>query len=304
MVGRQGGGISATGGFLASGFDITGSDLTLVCASAFRPDKFSEFVESVRDADLDFHELICVVPASCIDEYRAIKANFSIRLLASPVSNQVVQRLIGISHVKTDYIFQFDDDVILDRSFGKHLRDILPTMQARAIIGCRLLGPDGFILCERWRRAYQRNWLLRLYTRIINFPDKVRDHSIFRSGRIVPQISSGVKGIIDPAWASSALLYSRDATHEAEYMIRSGKSYYEDVYFISSLVKKRGYTLTIDNRLIIRHPVVPPTTLLLFLNTLPAQFRLVRFLQLSRFRFCIDSLVGIVYLIFVRIIRF
>jgi hypothetical protein len=277
--------------------------VTVVCASK-GGDTIKNLLASFVSANFIPKSVIIVVPVGQIIYFSEDDYPLKIRFLESALANQVLQRMIAISMVTTEYILQIDDDVIVSSDFGERINTALSNKEKNELIGCELLAHNGRPLCGRWTTAYQKNALIRLYCFITSGFKKIDNYSITLAGRIIPRINPQDSPDCQPRWCSSTLLYPKECLIDAKFLIRKGKSYYEDVYFVSSLLRTKKYTLKLVPELKVYHPVVPPISLRVLFDTLPNQYEVMKITNGSTLIFLLDVLAWSLYLSALRLINY
>lgn len=84
-------------------------------------------IKLLKSLELSFllpDEVICILPKNFFFSY-PYSGKFNLKIVHSNYKNQVIQRIIGLKHVKNDIILQLDDDVLVNKYTILHLYNAL-----------------------------------------------------------------------------------------------------------------------------------------------------------------------------------
>jgi len=92
------------------------NELTIVCASHNGRDKLPNLIKSIERSSLKPKEIIiCGTSINDLDNVtKKQQTSNNIRFILSDVSNQIIQRKAALNAVRTNYILQLDDDLVLE----------------------------------------------------------------------------------------------------------------------------------------------------------------------------------------------
>ena len=269
-------------------------DLTIVCASHDGANRIPLFLDSIQKNTVIPKEIIICgtheSDISFVSEELLSKNNVS--FIVSEFANQIYQRNIALSKVNTAYILQLDDDLILDnnviRDYCRHFTG--PGSNKRVVCGYPVLPNGQHMSFYRVKNLYQSSKFIRLFFKIMNGFEGLRNMSILKSGRIFPLVLDGQENI-EPQWLASCLMFHQDAIskksiNNAENNNR-GKGYYEDVLFTLSL-REKGFKLIIDEDLRMTHPYTSSIKPRAYIDTIYRQKKLVEVTGGSYLLFYLD----------------
>lgn len=87
----------------------------------------SNLKKLLKSLELSFllpDEVICVLPKNFFFSYPFL-GKFNLKIIHSNYKNQVIQRIVGLKHIKNDIILQLDDDVLVNKYTIMHLYNAL-----------------------------------------------------------------------------------------------------------------------------------------------------------------------------------
>ena len=269
-------------------------DLTIVCASHNGVNRIPLFLDSIQKNIVNPKEvIICGThesDISSVSEELLIKNNVS--FIVSEFANQIYQRNVALSKVNTAYILQLDDDLILDsNAIGNYCRHFSkPGSNKRVVCGFPLLPNGQHMSFNRVKKLYQSSKFIRLFFKIINGFEELRNMSILKSGRIFPLVLDDQENI-EPEWLHSCLMFHKDAIGKKPSLSsennNKGKGYYEDVFFTLSL-RKKGFKLILDEDIRMTHPYTSSIKPRDYINTIYRQKKLLESTNGSYLLFYLD----------------
>ena len=269
-------------------------DLTIVCASHNGVNRIPLFLDSIQKNIVNPKEvIICGThesDISSVSEELLIKNNVS--FIVSEFANQIYQRNLALSKVNTAYILQLDDDLILDsNAIGNYCRHFSsPGSNKKVVCGFPLLPNGQHMSFNRVKKLYQSSKFIRLFFKIINGFEELRNMSILKSGRIFPLVLDGQENI-EPEWLHSCLMFHKDAIGKkpspSSENNNKGKGYYEDVFFTLSL-RKKGFKLILDEDIRMTHPYTLSIKPRDYINTIYRQKKLLESTDGSYLLFYLD----------------
>jgi len=175
----------------------------------------------------------------------------------SPIANQCVQRLIGLTHSESEYIFQLDDDMLVDKHCVENMAVWInenPLDLVSPVV--KVEGNRNRPLGSNWKRLFEKSRIFRIYLRLQGFRQPYKPLSILKNGAIVPLYRFPEENM-EVDWLHSCRLYYRKSIYGIEIPLFNGKSYFEDV-FSSLEMRKRGNRLVLHHKAFITHPYSPP----------------------------------------------
>ena len=256
-------------------------NLTIVCATHNGSNRIPLFLDSIQNNEMKPKEIIiCGTSEFDISSIsKEFLINNNVIFIVSEIANQTYQRKLALSKVKTSYILQLDDDLILDsNAIGNYCRHFNePNTNKKIVCGYTIL-PNGEHMSYRVQNLYKNSRLIRIFYKIINGFKDVKNMSILKSGRIFPLVLDHNNND-KPEWLSSCLMFHKDAMDNQvntnfENIIFKGKAYYEDVFF-TSLLRKKGFTLILDKDIRLTHPYTQSIKPLEYINTISRQKQLL-----------------------------
>jgi len=287
------------------------NDLTIVCATHNGRYKLPGFIKSIEGNSLRPKEIIiCGTSSNDLDDItEEQKNNNNIYFILSDISNQIIQRKAALKAVKTKYILQLDDDLILEKetikNYSKHF--IGPNTNNRVVSGFTIF-PNGEHMSFRTSLKYHNSSLVRFYVFLINGFKKPKNMTILKSGRIFPYVFKSENNPA-PNWLSSCIMYNKEVAKEYFEFTENldfehkEKAYFEDVLFTHDLFTK-GYNLFIEKKAKLIHPVTSESNLEEFLKVLFIQKKIISKTNGSYILFIIDILASSTYYILKKIIKF
>jgi len=232
----------------------------------------------------------------------------NIRFILSDVSNQIIQRKAALNAVRTNYILQLDDDLVLEKetikNYSKHFLEF--NTKDKVVCGYTVF-PNGKHMSNRTSAKYHGSLIVRLYVYLINGFRKPKNMTILRSGRIFPYVFKSEKEP-NPTWLSSCLMYHKIVAKEYYKFTESldfehkGKAYFEDVLFTYSLYIK-GYNLHLEENAILTHPITLESNIEDFFKVLFIQKKIVDRIKGSYNLLIIDILTSSIYYFLKKIIK-
>jgi hypothetical protein len=256
-------------------------DLTIVCASHNGVNRIPLFLDSIQKNIVNPKEvIICGThesDISSVSEELLIKNNVS--FIVSEFANQIYQRNIALSKVNTTYILQLDDDLILDSNvIGNYCRHFSgPGSNKKVVCGFPVLPNGQHMSFYRVKNLYQSSKFIRLFFKIMNGFEELRNMSILKSGRIFPLVLDDQENI-EPEWLHSCLMFHKDAIGKKPITSsennNGGKGYYEDVFFTLSL-REKGFKLILDEDIRMTHPYTSSIKPRDYINTIYRQKKLL-----------------------------
>ena len=257
-------------------------DLTIVCASHNGVNRIPLFLDGIQKNIANPKEIIICgtheSDISAVSKDLLIKNNVS--FIVSEFANQIYQRNLALSKINTAYILQLDDDLILDsNAIGNYCRHFSgPGSNKKVVSGYPVLPNGQHMSFYRVKNLYQSSKFIRLFFKIMNGFEELRNMSILKSGRIFPLVLEGQENI-EPEWLSSCLMFHKDAIDKQpitspENNNTEGKAYYEDVFFTFSL-KKKGFRLILDEDITLTHPYTTSIKPRAYINTIFRQKKLL-----------------------------
>jgi len=269
-------------------------DLTIVCASHNGVNTIPLLLDSIQKNIVNPKEvIICGThesDISSVSEDFLSKNNVS--FIVSDFANQIYQRNIALSKVNTTYILQLDDDVILDsNAIGNYCRHFSgPGSNKKVVCGYPVLPNGQHMSFYRVKNLYQSSKFIRLFFKIMNGFEELRNMSILKSGRIFPLVLDDQENI-EPEWLHSCLMFHKDAIG-SKSIINSennngGKGYYEDVLFTLSL-RKKGFKLILDEDIRMTHEYYSSIKPKDYINTIYRQKKILESTDGSYLLFYLD----------------
>ncbi len=216
---------------------------TLICTHN-GSDKLPIVAKSLINSEFPPKKIYVVGTSECdiINILKIPEISEITEFILSPIANQVVQRIIGITHIKEDIILQTDDDLIFKRDCTRNLYDYL-TSYKDIIVSPLILNKENDICCKRWLETYKKLKLFRLYLAILGWKyGQSKPQSILINGSIVPMVSIPTHPI-EVDWICSTRMYWKKDIKSINYPLKKGKSWFEDVFSSIELRKKLGKKL-------------------------------------------------------------
>ena len=277
-------------------------DLTIVCASHNGVNTIPLLLDSIQKNIANPKEvIICGTHESDISSVSEdLLSKNNVSFIVSDFANQIYQRNIALSKVNTAYILQLDDDLILDnnviRDYCRHFTG--PGSNKRVVCGYPVLPNGQHMSFYRVKNLYQSSKFIRLFFKIMNGFEELRNMSILKSGRIFPLVLEGQENI-EPEWLSSCLMFHKDAIDKQSIISpennnTEGKAYYEDVFFTFSL-KKKGFRLILDGDITLTHPYTTSIKPRAYINTIFKQKKLLEKTGGSYLLFYLDVFVSVFF---------
>ena len=277
------------------------NNLTVVCASHNGVNRIPLLIESIQNNVKKPKEIIiCGTHESDISlvSKDILKKN-NVSFIVSKFKNQIYQRDLALSKVKTHYILQLDDDLILDsNAIEYYCQHFMGSNSDKKVVCGYTVFPNGEHMSQRVKDLYGGSKLVRLFYSIINGFENIENMSILKSGRIFPMALDNQK-VDSPEWLSSCLMFHKDALNKQsinnfQNNNFKGKAYYEDVLF-TLLLKKKGFKLILDNNIILTHPYTTRIKPLDYIKTISRQKKLLQITGGSYFLFYFDVFVSTLF---------
>ena len=270
---------------------INSIPLTILVCTHNTSSSIYKLLTSIIQSSVCPSHIIIVGTSPSISEYiPSIPSCCSLSYIYSPISNQIVQRLIGIPSISTEFVLQCDDDLEFDFHCISHLYDFI-SHNPKAVASPIGLNPDGSLWSQRWVNTYKSSFLFRAYLKMIHgwTLEESPPQSILKSGMIIPLTSFPVSAISHVDWLHSCRIQRTSACYELQYSLYEGKSYFEDVY--SSLqLASLNYDIVLLSSALIVHPVVPPLSPTVQLSLLSHQLKLSKSVNGSTLLAIIETL--------------
>ena len=133
---------------------ISKQNLTIVCASHNGENKLPLFLDSIKKNSQKPKEIIiCGTNASDINKVsKDTLQSLDIKFVVSDIANQIYQRRLAISMIKTSYILQLDDDLILEENAIKKYCSHFNTLNsANNIVSGYTIFPNGKHMSSRFK---------------------------------------------------------------------------------------------------------------------------------------------------------
>ena len=275
-------------------------NLTIVCASHNGANRIPLFLDSIQNNIKSPKEvIICGTHKSDISLLsKDFLKNNNISFIVSKFANQIYQRNLALSKVKTSYILQLDDDLILDsNAIENYCRHFNKANTNKKIVSGYTVLPNGEHMCSRVKALYENSRLIRMFYSFMNGFEEVKNMTILKSGRICPLVLEHQKDD-QPEWLSSCLMFHKDAIDNQSMHLGDGvfegKAYYEDVLF-TLLLRKKGFTLILDKDIILTHPFTTSIKPLEYINTISRQKKLLERTGGSYVLFYLDVIASILF---------
>jgi len=278
------------------------NNLTVVCASHGGLEKIPCLIKSIGDGSVRPVEvIICGTSDSDLDGLsKKDIERCNVKFVKSDVANQVVQRRKALLNVKTEYVLQLDDDLVLERDTIKHyLSYFLEGKSKNKVVCGYTIFPDGCHMSSRTKEQYLSNIMVRWFVYLINGLHVPKNMTLLKSGRIFPYVLE-VEINPKPTWLSSCLMYHKKVAKEFilfsddNKLSYDKKAYYEDVIFTHHLHLK-GYKLLLAKEAVLIHPFTKELGIRDFFRTIPFQRELVHRSNGSMFLFAVDITVSTLY---------
>lgn len=274
-------------------------DLTIVCASHNGASRIPLFLDSIQKNSVNPKEvIICGTHESDISSVsEELLSKNNVSFIVSKFANQIYQRKVALSKVKTTYILQLDDDLILESNvIENYCRHFSETgSKKRVVCGYPVLPNGQHMSFNRVKSLYQSSKFIRLFFRIMNGFEELKNMSILKSGRIFPLVLDGQEKL-EPDWLSSCLMFHKDAIDKKSFNNKEnnneGKGYYEDVFFTLSL-REKGYKLILDRNIRMTHPYTTSIKPKDYIKTIGRQKKLLKTTGGSNILFFIDIVASI-----------
>ena len=239
-------------------------------------DKLPLLIDSLVNQTLPpRHIILC---STSVDDITHIQKSHThlIKHIISPIANQVVQRAIGLTYCSSPYIFQLDDDLILDSNCSEHLLNFLihnPRSVVSPIVSVNKnhFVPQGI----NWLRACKFNLATKFYLYLQGFSfSNPKSLQILRFGSIVPLINKpSSPQQVD--WLHAVRMYEKDSAYHVEVMLSHGKSYFEDILTSAEYISL-GYQLYLLPNATVFHPTVSPISTQEGISMLKLQYKVLR----------------------------
>ena len=274
-------------------------DLSIVCASYRGAEKLPKMICSILRSSVIPKQIVLAIgfdesPPDWLTRY----SNFiEIKIVNCELIGQAVQRLAGLEVVTNPWVMQIDDDMELhvksiDLAFSLAVHE-----GKKTVVGLLQVDPHGNYSAKRWNFYYSKYWIFRVVVCVLNNFRRPGFMTLTASGRIIPLMPVEVSSF-DADWCGGCMVYHRTASKEIPPLRIEGKAYYDDVYFSHSL-KRMQYRVLVSTTAKVTHPSTPQITWKIFIETVPAQYRLVSKFKLSRILFGLDVLIfSIIFIIF------
>ena len=269
-------------------------DLTIVCASHNGVNTIPLLLDSIQKNIANPKEvIICGTHESDISSVSEdLLSKNNVSFIVSDFANQIYQRNIALSKVNTTYILQLDDDLILDsNAIGNYCRHFSgPRSNKRVVCGYPVLPNGQHMSFYRVKNLYQSSKFIRLFFKIMNGFEELRNMSILKSGRIFPLVLDDQENI-EPEWLHSCLMFHKDAIGKKSITSsennNGGKGYYEDVFFTLSL-RKKGFKLILDEDIRMTHQYYSSIKPRDYINTIHRQKKILESTDGSYLLFYLD----------------
>ena len=276
-------------------------DLTIVCASHNGGNRIPFFLDSIQKNIVNPKEIIiCGTHESDISTVsKDLLRKTNVSFIVSEFKNQIYQRNLALSKVNTAYILQLDDDLILDgNAIGNYCRHFNESNSNKKIVCGYTVFPNGeHMSFYRVKALYQRSKIIRLFFKMMNGFEELRNMSILKSGRIFPLVLEGQENI-EPEWLSSCLMFHMDAIDKQPINSpednNGRKAYYEDVFFTLSL-REKGFQLILDENIRLTHPYTTSIKPREYINTIYRQKKLLETTGGSYLLFYLDVFASVCF---------
>ena len=274
-------------------------DLTIVCASHNGAKRIPLFIESIqKNTNHPKEIIICGTNSSDIAFVSSdLIKNNNVTFIVSEYANQIYQRELALSNVETSYILQLDDDLILDRDvIEKYCSHFTKANSNKKIVCGYTVLPNGeHMSFKRVGALFKKSKFIRLFFKMMNGFEELRNMSILKSGRIFPLVMDDQENI-EPEWLSSCLMFHKSVIDKSPITITENnagdKAYYEDVFFTLSL-KEKGYKLVLDRNIRLTHPYTTSIKPNDYIKTISRQKKLLKVKGGSNILFFIDIIASI-----------
>ena len=264
------------------------NELTVVCATHNNEKKLFFTIENLSKSSVTPKNIIIVTTNDNYKKYfnKNYINSLNINFYISKKKSQTAQRELGIEKVKTKYVIQIDDDVLVDKNCIKNmLIEIKKTNNT--IIGGYLIYSNNTHISERFSQSYNNSDILKFVYKLLNNFKKPENMSILESGRIFPHF---IKGETSPQWLSSFMIYEKEFYKHGEKIYSKGKGYFEDIVFTHSLFNK-GFKLLIKENCKAIVEDAEYTGISTYLKSIPNYIKLLTILNKSKLLFLIDFLI-------------
>ena len=204
---------------------------------------------------------------------------------------QVYQRIVGFHQAKGDYIFQADDDILLDNQCLEKLVTSLKGLTSSSTVSPCLFNANGKPLYKS-----KKNGLLLIYYRLINGKTGYKPGGITLAGTNIGVNPSDVtSNLVKVEWQpGGCVLHRRENLILDDFYPYKGKAYCEDLIH-SFLLRQAGVGLFVNTHAKCTAFLLPRPSLL---NELVPDFKIrlyfVNLAGLSRVRMLIHYLMYII----------
>lgn len=218
--------------------------------------------------------------------------------IVSPIANQVVQRLIGLTYCESQFIFQLDDDITLAPNCSEILFEFLNHNPHSIVAPLISVSKSSFVPQGiNWLNACKYNIFTRFYLSLQGFSfSSPKSMSILRFGSVVPLIHMPDKPQkVD--WLHSCRMYKKDSAYHISAMLAYGKSYFEDIYSAAEYLSL-DYVLYLLPSAIAFHPPATAINSKEGISMLRLQFIALKKFNINKFMLSITMILTFFFRIF------
>jgi hypothetical protein len=275
-------------------------DTSLVCATFGDEVKIRRLLESINYGSC-IPSCIIIISfkdieiSDLVEKFKSKEVRFEI--IYSLVAAQVHQRNLGIARVRTEFIIQCDDDIVV-------LLNSLEVLH-KSIIGLSNTVCSPKVIMTNGVSIYQKSYLSALLNKLVFLIFNIRwpkDAMLMsNSGRNYSPIL--LNSSSENEWLPSCLMYKTEIFNLATtFEDKSGKGYFEDIIFTHSLFKN-GIKLKITNDSIFLHPKIESLNYSSTMAVFKKQLIVCRIFNLSTLAAYFDICLYIIFLSFKKFKR-
>ena len=200
-------------------------------------------LDSVNAGSICPDEIIICLPNDTHSVKDAFKYH-NLTIVYAEQYGQVYQRIVGFKYAKGDYVFQLDDDILLDRGCLEKLIASLKKLPESSTVSPCLFNTNGKPHYES-----KKDGLLSIYYRLINGKTGHKSGGITLAGTNFGVNPNDVNSdVVRVDWQpGGCVLHKKENLILKDFYPNKGKAYCEDLIH-SFLLKELGIDLFVDTR--------------------------------------------------------